>query len=526
MLFTSLQFIAFLALLTLLYYCIPKKLQWMLLLLASFVFYYSIAGKLLVFVLFAGGACWACALALEQVKAREKQAVDAAKAAGLDRAGRNAVKKKFLPARRSILALFLLCVIGLLLVFKFYNMFAQLLAQYGPQLPLLRLVMPIGISFYSLMLFTYFMDIYNGRLTAERNPAKVMLYTCFFPLVIQGPIARWETTAPQLFAPHRFSYDRLARGAQRMLWGYFKKLLIADRLNPLTTALYSGYEQYQGFYVVVAAFAYTIQLYADFSGGIDIALGAAEILGIDLPENFQRPFFSKSISEFWRRWHITLGGFLRDYLFYPLTFSKPVAKLGKALRNRGWRWGAKWIPTYIAMLIVWFISGAWHGEGWQYIVNGLWHGFLITGGETIEEPARRLWKRMGVSENSLTLRVFRVMRTFCLVAVGEIMFRSENLAMMTGMFRGLFSTFNPWILFDGSLLQLGIDAKEWIVLGVAVLVLLGASLLGRSGSVRDRINRLELPLRWAVLLAGLFAIVVFGVYGPEYDPSPFIYFQF
>ena len=526
MLFTTLQFVAFLAVLVLLYYCVPGKYQWPVLLAASLIFYYSIARKLLIFVLFAGGCGWFFAFLLEKIKTREKQAVAAAKAAGLDRAARTAAKRRYLPARRAVLAAFLLCVVGLLLVFKFYNPFVELIGRYGARLPALRLAMPLGISFYSLMLVTYFMDVYNGHLQAERNPAKVMLYTCFFPLVIQGPIARWETTAPQLFASHRFSYERLVRGCERMLWGYFKKLLIADRINPLTTALYSGYAEYQGFYVVVAAFAYTIQLYADFSGGIDIALGTAELLGIDLPENFQRPFFSKSISEFWRRWHITLGSFLRDYLFYPLTFSKPIAKLGKRLKSRGWRWAAKWIPTYIAMLIVWFISGAWHGEGWQYIVNGLWHGFLITGGETIEEPAQRLWKRLGVAENSLALRIFRVSRTFCLVAVGELMFRSESVAMMTGLFRGLFATFNPWILFDGSLLQFGLDGKEWLVLIFAVAVLLFASLAARRGSVRDWINRQELPIRWGILLAGLFCIAVFGVYGPEYDPTPFIYFQF
>lgn len=526
MLFTTLQFIAFLAVLTLAYYLVPSKWQWPLLLAASLFFYYSIAGKLLVFVLFAGGAGWAFTLALERVKGAEKKAVAAAKAAGADRAARNAVKRRYLPARRLLLAAFLLCVIGLLLVFKFYNMFAEIIARCGPQLPLLRLAMPLGISFYSLMLVTYFMDVYNGHLTAERNPARVMLYTCFFPLVIQGPIARWESVSPQLFAAHSFSYDRLVLGCERMLWGYFKKLLIADRLNPLTTALYSGYAEYQGFYVVVAAFAYTIQLYTDFSGGIDIALGAAQILGIDLPENFQRPFFSKNISEFWRRWHITLGSFLRDYLFYPLTFSKPIARLGKAMKSRGWRWGSKWIPTYIAMLIVWFISGAWHGEGWQYIVNGLWHGFLITGGETIAEPSQRFWKRLGVPETSFALRVFRVSRTFCLIAIGELMFRSESVAMMGGLFRGLFATFNPWILFDGSLLQFGLDAKEWIVLALAVALLLAASLAARRGSVRSWLNSQELPVRWAILLAGVFAVAVFGVYGPEYDPTPFIYFQF
>lgn len=527
MLFTSLQFVVFLAVLTVVYYLLPARFQWPVLLLGSVFFYYSIAHKLLVFVLFSGTAAWLAACGIDRVNLAEKKAVAQVKEAGGDRAARQAAKKRFLPVRSAILVLFLLCTAGLLLIFKFYNMFAELAGEYGIGLPALRLAMPLGISFYTLMLITYFMDVYHARITAEKNPAKVILYTCFFPQVIQGPICRWGESAPQIFKTHRFSYENLVLGCERMLWGYFKKLVIADRLQLLTSALYSGYETYQGFYVVVAAFAYTVQLYTDFSGGIDIALGAAEVLDIHLTENFNRPFFSKNISEFWRRWHITLGNFLREDLFYPLTlFAKPITALSRFFKKRKMRWAAKWIPTYIAMLIVWFISGLWHGEGWQYIANGLWHGFLITGGETIAGPSARLWNRLGVPEDSLTLKLFRVCRTFCLVAIGEIMFRSESTAMMTGMLKGLFAVFNPWILFDGSLLAFGLDGKDFVVLFAAVLILLGASLAARKGSVRNWLNRQELPIRWGILLAGLFSIVVFGVYGPAYDPTPFIYFQF
>lgn len=526
MLFTSLQFIVFLAVLVMLYYLLPHRFQWPLLLLASLIFYYSIARKLLVFVCFAGGCAWFFALWIERLKTAEKNAVAAVKNAGGDRAARQAAKKRFLPLRRLVLAAFLLCTVGLLLVFKFYNMFAEMAAEYGAGLPLLRLAMPLGISFYTLMLVTYFLDVYNANLSAEKNPAKVLLYTCFFVQIIQGPICRWKDSAPQLFAAHRFSYEALVLGCERMLWGYFKKLVIADRLQILTAPLYSGYETYQGFYVVVAAFAYTVQLYTDFSGGMDIALGAAEILGIHLTENFNRPLFSKNISEFWRRWHITLGSFLRDYLFYPLTFSKPVVALGRFFKKYRLRWAAKWIPTYLAMLVVWFISGVWHGEGLQYIVNGLWHGFLITGGETIAEPSARLWKRLGVREDSLTLKIFRVCRTFCLLAIGEIMFRSESTAMMAGMLKGLFAVCNPWILFDGSLLAFGLDGKDFVVLAAALLILLGAGLASRRESLRAWLNRQELFIRWGILLAGVFAVAVFGVYGPAYDPTPFIYFQF
>ncbi len=526
MLFTSLSFSLFLAAAVLVYWLAPHRLRWGLLLAYSLIFYWSIARKLVVFVLFAALFTWGAALILGAVQTREKAAVAAAKAAGADRNARQAVKKKFLPLRRLVLAGFVCCVIGMLLAFKFYNPFAELLAGGGLSLPLLRFAMPLGISFYSLMLYTYFMDVYNGQLAPEKNPLKVCLYTCFFPQIIEGPIARWSQTAPQLFGQHSFSYEQLVLGCQRILWGYFKKLIIADRLNILTGALFTGYEEYQGAYVAVAAVAYTLQLYADFSGGIDIALGAAQLFGIQLPENFNRPFFSKSVSEFWRRWHMTLGGFLRDYLFYPLTFSRPIVWLGKHFKAKNRTWAARWIPTYIAMLAVWFVSGAWHGEGWQYIINGLWNGALITVGESMVEPGKRMWARLGVKEESRGLRLFRVLRTFCFMAIGEVMFRSESVAMMTGMFRGLVSTFNPQVLWDGSLLQLGLSLADFAVVLLALAVVLAASLMARGGSVRRWINARPLPIRWGILLAGVLAVVIFGVYGPAYDPTPFIYFQF
>lgn len=526
MLFTSLRFLAFLTICLAVYWLLPKRCQWPLLLLFSLYFYYSIARKLLVFVVFAALASWAAALCVGWIGAKEQAAVAAVKAAGGDRQARQRAKRRYLPLRRLVLAAFLCCTLGLLLVFKFYNMAATLAATHGISLPLLRLAMPLGISFYTLMLITYFLDVYHGRLTAQRDPAKVLLYTCFFPQVMQGPISRWDACAPSLFARHTFCYGQFVDGVQRMLWGYFKKLVLADRLQVLTAALFTGYQSYQGFYVVVAALAYTVQLYADFSGGIDIALGVAQLFGVQLPENFNRPFFSKNIAEFWRRWHITLGAFLRDYLFYPLTFSKPVAAMGRFFKRHKLNWAAKWLPTYFAMLIVWFISGVWHGEGLQYVINGLWHGFLITGGETIAAPSARLWKKLGVPQQSLSLKIFRVVRTFCLVAIGEIMFRSENMAMMCGMFRGLFATFNPWILVDGSLLQLGLDGKDFLVAVLATVVLLLVSLASRGGSLRPRVAGLELPLRWGVLLGAIACIAVFGVYGPAYDPTPFIYFQF
>ncbi|MBR4036275.1 MAG: MBOAT family protein [Oscillospiraceae bacterium] len=440
----------------------------------------------------------------------------------LSKEEKSAVKKKFKNHRRLMLWLFLLFNLGGLMVFKFYNMTANAVSA----LPQLNLIMPVGISFYTLQIIGYVMDVYNKKSVPEKNMLKTMLFTMWFPQVIQGPIARYDSLAPQLFGQHSFNYDNFVLALLRMLWGYFKKLVIADRFVVIVTTLFTNYTQYAGFEVLIGALLYTIQLYADFSGGIDIAIGASELFGVILPENFQRPFFSKSISEFWRRWHITLGGFLRDYIFYPVTLSKPLSKIGKFFAKRKLKWMSRWIPAYISLFILWFCSGVWHGEGAQYILYGMYHGGLIMLGMTFEPYFITLCEKVRINRASQTFKIFQVARTFLLVTVGEIIFRAPNIPQALYMIKSMFATFNPWVLFDGFVFTLGLDAPDFLVGVVAIIVLLTVSLLNRKQSMRHWVYRQELPIRWAICLAAIMAIVIFGVYGPGYDPAPFIYFQF
>lgn len=526
MLFTSLRFLCFLAALTVFYYLLPRRCQPALLLAASLYLYYSLSRKLIVFVLFSALVTWAGGLLLDRLYQREQQAAQQARAAGASREQRSAARAPFQRRRRWVMLACWACNLGFLLIFKFYNHFVAWMAEYGASFPVLRLAMPLGISFYTLQILSYTMDVYSGKQRAEKSYFRVLLFTCYFPQIMQGPISRYDALSAQLFAAHSFDWDRFVLGASRILWGYFKKLVIADRFAILTSALYNGYETYQGFYVIVAAVLYTFQLYTDFSGGIDIALGASEILGITLCENFQRPLFSKSIDEFWRRWHITLGAWLRDYVFYPVTFSKPLAKLKKSFTGRRLRWAAKWIPTYLALAFLWFCSGIWHGEGLQYICNGLWHGIVIMIGTTIETPSRQFWEKHGVRQDSRGLALFRVCRTFCILAIGEIMFGASSFSMMCGMFRGLFSVFNPWILWDGSLLTLGLDGPDLAVGLLALAVLAVVSLKSRARPMREQIAEKPLWLRWTVYFAGILTVLVFGIYGANYPATPFIYFQF
>lgn len=531
MLFTTLEFPLFLIAALAAYYILPKRVQWLVLLCASMLFYMGLGRRRILVILCSAAVTWLAARVLTYFNKREKEMLAAltipasapdAPAKKPDKAQKDAVKNAVRAKKRWVLAGFLLCTLGLLAVFKFYGMAADAL----PSLPQLKLIMPVGISFYTLQIVGYVLDVYNKKYAGEKSLLKTVLFTTYFPQIIQGPINRFDALAPQLTTPHKFDYDSFVLGLLRMLWGYFKKLVIADRFAPMVATLFGASDSYAGFQIGFVVILYTIQLYADFSGGIDIALGASELFGITLPENFKRPFFSKSISEFWRRWHITLGAWLRDYVFYPVTLSRPLAKLGKFLNKHAGRWFAKWIPSYIALFILWFCSGVWHGEGAQFIAYGLYHGTLIMLGLTFEPVFDKLCARIHLNRATQSFCIFQVARTFALVCVGELIFRSGSVSQAVSMLKSLFGTWNPWVLFDGFLLTLGVDAADFWVGIIAIGVLLCVSLANRRISVREWVYSRELPVRWGLCLGAILVVVVFGVYGPGYDPVPFIYFNF
>ena len=521
MLFTSLEFIAFAAFFVAIYYLAPKKFQWHILLAASLMFYALLGRKRIVFILLSSINTWAAANMLGKMLFHEKQALTAMKETA-SKIERTAFKAKSKTKRRLVLWLFLAFNLGILFLFKFYGAASEVIAF----LPKINLLMPIGISFYTLQITGYILDVYNGKATPEKNILKTMLFTTFFPQIIEGPISRFSQLEPQLCAQHNFDYERFCLGLQRMLWGYFKKLIIADRLHIAVATVFDHYENYFGFEIALAAVLYTLQLYADFSGGIDIACGVGEVFGIQFSENFKRPFFSKSISEFWRRWHITLGSWLRDYVFYPLTLSKPFAKFGKWCTKHLGKWAGKWLPAYLSLFVLWFCNGIWHGDGMQYIVFGLYHGTLIMIGMTFAPLLQKIYTAIHLNTKSVFWKITCIARTFLLVCFGEMIFRAQNLSAAVQMAKNLFSSWNPEILWNGSIVKWGLSIPELCVAFAAILILFCVSCAARSISVSEWVRTRKTPLRWTILLFGIFSIVLFGIYGPSYDPTPFIYFQF
>ncbi len=521
MLFTTIQFTLFLAVCVVFYYLCPLRYRWCVLLFFSLYFYWQFSRRMFAVLFLNCVTTWLFGVFIGRMHTAEKQTLANGKET-FTKEERAAVKRKFLTQRRVLLFLYIAGTAGILLTFKFYGMAARNAAF----LPAITLLMPVGISFYTLQIIGYIIDVYNKKVAPEENFFKVALFTTFFPQIIEGPISRFDQLAKTLLTPNRFDYNRFITALERMLWGYFKKLVVADRLAVLTRTLYGGYNELFGFYVLLAGVLYSIQLYADFSGGIDMALGAGQLFGVEMPENFQRPFFSKNIGEFWRRWHITLGAWLRDYIFYPVTFSKPLAALNRWFAKRKMAWAAKWLPAYISLFILWFVSGVWHGEGLQYIFYGMWHGLLVMLETTFEKPAKALYLKFNVPTENFLVKLSRVLRTFACFAFGELMFGATSTAMMFGLLSGLFKSWNPEMLWNGSLLNLGLDTPDLVVAFLAVLVLFTFDWAERKQNIYTWLNNRKTLPRFAILFAAVMCIVLFGVYGPSYDPTPFIYFQF
>lgn len=398
---------------------------------------------------------------------------------------------------------------GLLIFVKFFGYSTELFARlFGLSASAVAIPAALGISFYTMQAIGYCVDVYRGKYLPERNFWKFLLYMLYFPTIMQGPISRYDQLADQLFTPHRFSFDRMKAGLILMLWGFFKKLVIADRAAILVNRVFADYTAYEGLQIVFAVVLYSIQLYTDFSGFTDISRGLSQILGIDLIDNFDTPYFADSIRDFWRRWHISLSSWLRDYIYIPL---------GGSRGGRG--------RKYANLLIVFFVSGLWHGVGFHYIAWGLMQAVFQIVSELTREPRNRLYDSWGVDRTCFSYRFGKGLVTFGLVNLSWLFFRASGfLTALRILKRSL--VWNPWVLFDGSLLSMGLDGAEWNVLLAAVAVLLAVSLLRQRGSVRGMLDAQLFWFRYGVYLALLLATLVFGIYGPGYDSAGFLYMQF
>ena len=520
--FTSFSFLACLAVLLVVYYLIPKKTQWILLLIASYEFYALAGIEYLAFILFTTITTYFAAYLIGR-RLSKQDAFLAENKQTMSRDERKAYKAKIKQGNRVFMILCLVLNFALLALCKVVLVAPFKAMAEGTFLSFLTLGLPMGISFFMFQSTGYVVDVYRGVSKSEKNFFKFALFVSFFPQLIQGPISKFSQVAPSMYAPHKFEGKQVSFGLQRMLWGYFKKMVIADRMTAAVVALKGP--EYTGVGFLLLMIFYAVQIYADFTGGIDITIGIAEALGIKLPENFVRPFFSKNIAEYWRRWHISLGEWMKDYIFYPISVSQPMLKLSKSARQKFGNFGKR-LPVYIASVATWFCTGIWHGITPNFILWGLMNCFVIVVSEELVPVYEKFHGRFHRKEKKW-YGGFEILRMFMLMNLIRIVDLFPNVGEYFTRMGSLVTTFNFHILWDGTLLNLGLSGLDYAIVGGGILLMFAVSLFQeKKGSVREFLAQKPAALRYSLIFVLFVIVLLMGSYGIGYNAGNFIYNQF
>jgi len=519
---TSFDFVLFVAAVVLAYYLLPKKWQWGVLLVSSYVFYLWGGLQYLAFILFTTVTTYAVTLIMDSRLARQ-DAYLAENKATLSKEDRKAYKNQVKLGNRIWMVACIVVNFGILAVCKacLVQPFADLAK--GGTLSFLTLGLPMGISFYMFQSMGYVVDVYRGTCKAERNPGKLALFVSYFPQLIQGPISKMSQLAPTMFAPKKFDAKEFSFGVQRMLWGYFKKMVVADRIA-VAIGVLKGPE-YTGVGFLLLSLFYAVQIYGDFTGGIDIVIGFSQMLGIKLPENFHRPYFSKNIAEYWRRWHISLGVWMKDYVFYPLSVCQPMRNLSKVARQKFGNFGKR-LPVYVATIATWFTTGIWHGLNANFILWGFLNCFFIVLSEELTPLYDKFHGKFRLKEKRWYggFEIFRMFWLMNLIRACDLFFDVGEYFRRLG---SLFTTFNFHILWDGTLMQLNLTVLDYIILlGSVVLIFCVSLLQEKKGSVRELLWKKPAALRYALFFALFVVVILMGSYGIGYESGNFIYNQF
>lgn len=510
--FISYQFIVFLVSVLILYYLVPKRLQWIFLLIANFVFYMYADIRYPIFLVITTAVVYTAARIIETY---ENVKIN------------KSIKKK----KKFIMMTALFIVLGILICVKYTNFIIRnfnicLIRTGHESIPFVDFVIPMGISFYTFQAIAYLLDVYWGRCKAQKNFLKFLLFMSFFPQLIQGPINRYNDMSESLYERHDFRWDRIRFGLERILWGYFKKLVIADRAGIAVSALAESQESYTGIYVIAGMIFYAVQLYADFTGGIDITIGIAESMGISMKENFIRPFFSKNIAEYWRRWHISMGTWFKDYVFYPCGISRPVKKITIFCKRHFGMVVARRAAVYISSIIVWIATGIWHGAEWRFVVWGLLNGIIILISEELTPLYHMFHKKFSGLSDTVFYRGFQIIRTCFLMSCLRLF---DVYGSVKNTFRQFFSIFTGFTYKKFGLQGLeglGLLPADYIILFCGVIIMFLVSTINRNGNIREKLLNKPYVVRYIIFTGMLFAIVLFGTYGRGYDAAQFIYNRF
>ena len=496
MLFNSISFLIFFPVVILLYFIIPHRFRYIWLLAASYYFYMAWNPVYALLMLTSTFITYTSGILIDKAN----------KTSG----GGNAAKLKNIYVSISFIL-----NLSILFFFKYFYFAVDniniLLSALHIQLiqPKFDIILPLGISFYTMQMIAYIVDIYRGA-KAETNFIKYALFISFFPKLLAGPIERTATFLPQLQERKYFNYDNLKNGLLLMLYGYFLKMVIGDRAAILVNFVFENYEAYMGLEIFVAITIYSIQIYADFFGYTCIAIAAAQTMGFTLLQNFNHPFFAVSVGDYWRRWHISLSMWLRDYIYFPLGGSR-CSKIKK----------------YRNILITFFISGLWHGANWTFIIWGMIHGLSIILDDIFKPVFQKIYSIFNINTQCFSFRLFQIIIAFLIINYSRLFFRAPDIETAGIMTKQMFSVWNPWIFFDNSLYDMGLSRKDFYVLCFSIIILWAVSFMQEKGiKIREELAKQNLVFRWILYWIAIFGILTFGVYGTAYNANQFIYFQF
>ena len=498
MLFNSLEFLIFFPIVLLVCFIIPSKIRYIWLLIASYYFYMCWNAGYALLILFSTVVTYCCGLVMEWCKSQKWK------------------KRKLRKVKKLVVAAGFVLNLGVLAYFKYTNFFMDnLQAVFGAfhielNVPKFDILLPVGISFFTFQALSYIMDVYRDEIYAEKNFLRYALFVSFFPQLVAGPIERSKNLLKQLATAPKFNVENATEGIWLMLWGYFLKVVLADRIAIFVDTVYGAYNTYTGMYLVVATLLFAIQLYCDFYGYSVIAMGAAKVLGYQLTDNFNAPFWSRSIAELWRRWHISLNTWFRDYLYIPLGGNRK----GK-------------IRQYLNKIIVFLVSGLWHGANWTFVVWGILNGLYQMIGEALMPLRNKLVEILHLDRDSISHKMMQVVITFLLFDFTAVFFRADNMTDAIAIIKSIVTVYNPWILFDGALYTCGLDQKNFMLMICSIILLFIADFFKYRGIyIRKVVMKQEWWFRICLMAGSILMIVLVGIWGSAYNEAGFIYFQF
>ena len=520
MTYNSLFFFVFFILFLLIYLLMPRPLPRQIVILAGNFYFYKYAGGL---------NCMSVLIVFSVVVyflTRRMEAIYASyekEAEGLTKKEQVPLLQSYKKKTRICLIAGIAVILGTLLYVKLGRLLHFEEVARIRELSFRKIMVPLGLSYFTFSAIGYLADVYWRKAKVEHNYLTLLTAMSFFPAIVEGPISRYDKLMKQLRELPSFSYERVCHGMQRMFYGFLKKMVIADRITPVTTAIFSDVFSYAGVEMVLAVIGNVAAIYMDFSGCMDIVLGAAETMGVTLDENFRQPFFAKSAAEFWRRWHITLGTWFKDYVYMPIAMNPRFMKwTGKVRKKRGNN-AAKILSAAVPLMIVWILTGLWHGTGKDYLLWGFYWGILIIVETAFAKELKAVPGKLHLNTGRFGYRLFQMIRTFVFFAVGRMITACGAGRSVFLILIQMFREARFHILTDGSLFQYGLDKKNAAVVACGLLVVWIVDIAASKGSVREKIDRWPLVLRWVVYYALVMSVVIFGIYGQAYDAGAFVY---